>query len=431
MLQRVIAVTALSLMVAAGQAAADTAKGRIEHVSNKAQTIQIGVQGKDPVVVRVGPQTQFVNAEGLSDLGPPDLIKVEFAKGQPASRIEKVVFGLPEGVEIGIDEMLAILQGKRGPYFLGDARPEARYKESHIPSAQPTFPKDEAAFLAALPDQKDKLIVFYCGGPTCPFTGDAVEIASKEGYTNLKGFQAGIPGWKKAKLPVHASPAWLSKNLDEHHVVIDARPPAQAARSHIKGAVSMPAAQLAQMTQRFISTQAEARLPGLSDKSAPIVVYADEHTSREALIGFKHIRDWGYKNVSVLQDGFSNWVAKGYPVASGQMASSIVYSKKLAKGAIAPGEFAELEKSRKDVVFLDVRTDAEVAQEGKLKGAKHIPLDALEDKLSELPKGKEIITYCENGIRAQMASELLKDRGYETRFLNETIEFDAEGDYSL
>jgi rhodanese-related sulfurtransferase len=431
MFQRVVAVTALSLMVAAGQAAADTAKGRIEHISEKAQTIQIGIKGKDPVVVRVGPQTEFVNAGGLTDLGPPDLIKVDFEKGQPAARIEKIVFGLPEGVEIDITEMLAILQGKRGPYFLGDARPKARYEEGHIPSAVSAFPEEEAAFLATLPEQKDKLVVFYCGGPTCPFTGEAVELATKNGYTNLKGFQAGIPGWKKVKLPVHASPGWLSKNLDEHHVVIDARATAEASRSHIKGAVSLPAAQLARMTQQFIATQKEAKLPGLSDKSAPIVVYADEHTSREALIGFKHIRDWGYKNVSVLQDGLSSWVEKGYPVATGQMVSTIEYTKKLAKGAIPPEEFAALESSRKDVVFLDVRTDAEVAEKGKLKGAVHIPLDALEDKLSDLPKGKEIVTYCENGIRAQMAYELLKDRGYESRFLNETIEFDAEGDYSL
>jgi rhodanese-related sulfurtransferase len=431
MIQRVIAVTALALMMLAGASAADTAKGRIEHVSNKAGTIQIGVKGKDPVVVRVGPDTLFVNAEGLDDLGPPDLIKVDFERGKPAARIEKIVFGLPEGVEIDINEMLAILQGKRGPYFLGDARPKARYDEGHIPSAVSTFPKDEDAFLAALPEQKDKLVVFYCGGPTCPFTGQSVELASKHGYTNLKGFQKGIPGWKKAKLPVHASPDWLAKNLDEHHVVIDTRPPAEAARSHIKGAVSLPAAQLAQMTQQFVATQAEARLPGLSDKSAPIVVYADEHTSREALIGFKHIRDWGYKGVSVLQNGFNHWVQKGYAVESGALATNIVYSKKLAKGAVPPKEFAQLEAARRDVVFVDVRTDAEVAEEGKLKGAVHIPLDALEDKLSELPKDKEIVTYCENGIRAQMAYELLKDRGYETRFLNETIEFDAEGNYSL
>ena len=70
---------------------------------------------------------------------------------------------------------------------------------------------------------KDKagLLVFYCGGPTCPYTGDAVKIAQAAGYTNLKGYQAGLPGWKKAKLPVHAEPSWLAKRLNPQHVVLD------------------------------------------------------------------------------------------------------------------------------------------------------------------------------------------------------------------
>ena len=427
----ILAAAALGLLMVGGPAVADTAKGRIEHISKKAQTIQIGIKDKDPVVVRVGSDTEFVNAEGLSDLGPPDLIEVEFEKGRPAARIEKIVFGLPEGVEIGIEEMLAILQGKRGGYFLGDARPAKRYRAAHIPSAVSTFPKDEEAFLNALPEDKDRLVVFYCGGPTCPFTGQAVELAMKNGYTNLKGFQDGVPGWKKAKLPLHASPGWLAENLDEHHVVIDTRSPTEAARSHIPGAVSLPATELARMTDAFVASQEVARLPGLSDKGAPVVVYADSHSSREVLVGFNNVRAWGYKNARVLQNGFENWVEQGYPVASGQLADTIEYSKKLAKGAVPPDEFAKLEEERQGVVFLDVRTDQEVAELGKLKGAVHIPLDDLEDELAKLPKDQEVITYCENGIRAQMAYEVLKDRGYDTRFLNETIEFDAKGGYTL
>lgn len=412
-------------------AAAETAKGRIKYISNKASTIQLSVKGKEPVVVRFDKNTVFENAAGIKELGPPDLLKVEFEPGKPASKITKVVFGLPPGVEIDIKEMIAILQGKRGEYLLGDARPAKKYPAGYIPSAVSTFPDDKEAFLKALPDDKGTLLVFYCGGPTCPFTGKAVKAATAAGYTNIKGFQAGIPGWKKAKLAVHSSPGWLAKNLDEHHVIIDARNTVESSKQHIQSAVAMPATQLEAMTQQFIKKQTIAELPGVTDMRAPIIVYANKHTDREALLAYKQLRDWGYKNASILPGGFNAWTEQGRPVASGPAASEIRYSKKLVKGAIPPSEFAALEKAREGVFFIDVRSDAEVAKQGMLKGATHIPLDNLEASLATLPKDKEIVTYCENGIRAEMAYETLKEQGYKVRFLNETITFDKAGDYKL
>ncbi len=426
-----LAVVVLSLLMVPGLALADEAKGRIKYISNKANTIQLDVTGKQPVVVRFDKDTVFENATGIDDLSPPDLLKVEYEPGKPASRITKIIFGLPPGVEIDIKELVTILQGKRGEYVLVDARPEKKYLPGHIPSAISAFPKDKEAFIKKLPAEKDRLLVFYCGGPTCPFTGESVDIALAQGYTNVKGFQQGIPGWKKAKLAVHTNAAWLSRNLDEHHVIIDARDPAASTEQHIQSAVALPAAQLAAMTQTFVKEQTLAELPGVADKRAPIIVYADTHTAKEAILAYKQLRDWGYTNASILEGGLSVWMAAGYPTASGQAATEITYTKQLAKGAVPPQEFAQLVKSPGNVVFLDVRTNAEVAQQGMLKGAVHVPLDDLEGQLGSLPKDKEIIAYCENGIRAEMAYETLKEKGFKVRFLNETIKFDPEGNYSL
>ena len=88
---------ALALM-AAGPLLADTAKGRIKDISKKASTIQLDVKDKDPVVIRFDQNTKFVEAAGIDDLGPPDLIKVEYQPGKPATSITKVVFNLPPGV---------------------------------------------------------------------------------------------------------------------------------------------------------------------------------------------------------------------------------------------------------------------------------------------------------------------------------------------
>ena len=421
------------LLAWAVAAPADTAKGRIQYISEKSGTIQIKPKAGEPVVVLYGDNTAYEGVDGVAGLSEEDLIEVEFTPGVPASKITKVIFGLPEGVEIGIEELLGILQGRSGPYLLGDARPAKRYEQGHIPSAKPTpaVDTDHEKFKALLPEDKSQLLVFYCGGPTCPFTGEAVEMAQANGYTSIKGFQDGMPGWKKAKLPVHSSRDWVAKNLNEHHVVIDVREPAPASEAHIPDAVSLPAGRIAEMTQEFIATERVAQLPGVADTRAPIILYSDTHASQDVIRAFRELVEWGYTDVSILEGGFNAWRADRLPVASGELASAFSYTRAPVKGSIATADFDRLEQSRENVVFLDVRTDAEVTKTGILRDAVHIPLDSLVKRIAELPKDKEIVTYCENGIRAEMAYQTLRDKGYRVRFLNEVIQIDSDGGYRL
>lgn len=419
----------LVLLLLPGFADAATVKGRIKYISNKANTIQLDVKGKEPVVVQFDSATVFKNTSGIDALNPPDLLEVEYEPGKAATKIKKIVFALPPGAEIDIKEMVAILQGKRGKYTLGDARPAKVYATGHIPSAISTFPNDKKAFLKSLPEDKAKLLVFYCGGPTCPFTGKAIKAAMEAGYTNIKGFQAGIPAWKRSKLAIHVKPDWVTNNLDMHHIIIDARDTASSTSGHVKTAVSIPASKLVLMTKQFIKDQTNPQLPGVTDKRAPIVVYSDGHTDKNALLAYKQLRDWGYANASILNGGFSKWAALAYPIETGAAPTEIHYTKKLAKGAIASKDFAALHAAPGATVFLDVRTDSETSELGMLKGAMHIPLDSLDAKLATLPKDREIITYCENGIRAEMAYQTLKENGYKARYLDDVISVDSEGAY--
>ena len=107
-----------------------------------------------------------------------------------------------------------------------------------------------------------------------------------------------------------------------------------------------------------------------------------------------------------------------------------MYEKILAPGAIAPEEFAALEQSGEGVFIIDVRSDQEAAS-GKIAGARHIPLEDLEDVMAELPSDKEILVYCANGIRAEMAHQTLTAQGIKNRFLNEVITIDEDGNYTL
>jgi rhodanese-related sulfurtransferase len=422
----------VSLVLGISVAQAETVKGRIAVVSQQAGTIQIDVKGKDnamsKVVVRTDANTRYDGASGFKDLGPPDLIEVQREPGRPASSIKKIVFGLPPGVEIDVKELLAIMTGG-APYYLYDARPAKRFGDGHVPGAQSAFPK-EKDFLNRLPADNNALLVFYCGGPTCPYTGQAVKKAQEAGYTNVKGFQDGLPGWKKAKLPVHSEAAWLVKNLNPQHVILDVRDKAQSDQAHIKGAVAMPTAELQAMTQQFIKQQTVAQLPGVSEMRAPLIVYADSHTSNEALLAYKELRTWGYSNATVLKDGFAAWQASGLPTASGPAATQIVYEKKLAPGAIDPKEFMALQQSGEGVLLIDVRTDQEVAA-GMIAGARHIALEKLEDVADELRGDKEVLIYCANGIRAEMAYQTLKEKGIKNRYLNETPTINKDGSYKI
>ncbi|MDR2311927.1 MAG: metalloregulator ArsR/SmtB family transcription factor [Brucellaceae bacterium] len=73
-----------------------------------------------------------------------------------------------------------------------------------------------------------------------------------------------------------------------------------------------------------------------------------------------------------------------------------------------------------DVTLLDVRPDEEFAL-GHLPGAVNIPLDALEKRLSELPKDTEIVAYCRGAycVLSFEAVAALRSKGYRIRRLQD------------
>lgn len=80
---------------------------------------------------------------------------------------------------------------------------------------------------------------------------------------------------------------------------------------------------------------------------------------------------------------------------------------------IYPSEVCEL--SSEDWLFLDVRTRREFNGElGHLKGAMHIHVEDLENRLDEIEeyKNKNILVYCLISMRSMRASQLLVDNGF-------------------
>ncbi len=64
--------------------------------------------------------------------------------------------------------------------------------------------------------------------------------------------------------------------------------------------------------------------------------------------------------------------------------------------------------------LLDVRTPREF-ERGHLPGAINIPVDALRDRLGELDPNKEVLEYCQVGVRAHTAQRILSQNGFKVR----------------
>jgi len=74
-------------------------------------------------------------------------------------------------------------------------------------------------------------------------------------------------------------------------------------------------------------------------------------------------------------------------------------------------ELNEKLKFGKHPLVLDVRQPDEF-RTGHINGAKLIPLNELQRKMKELPKGREIVCICATGNRSTSASKMLAKEGF-------------------
>ena len=72
--------------------------------------------------------------------------------------------------------------------------------------------------------------------------------------------------------------------------------------------------------------------------------------------------------------------------------------------------------NEKETIILDVREKLELIS-GKLNNSINIPLSELRKRYTELPKDKEIWTYCAVGLRGYIASRFLTQKGYKVKNL--------------
>lgn len=152
-----------------------------------------------------------------------------------------------------------------------DSRPyRPKYVKGHIPTAV-SIPNTQFDELKdKLPQDKNTLLIFYCGGYKCKLSHKSARKAEKLGYKNVKVFAAGFPAWTKTPGTYAAVTAeYVAQQLEINEMVlVDSRPKKpKYDRGYIPSAISIP-------DSRF--DKLKGKLP--ADKDTLLVFYCGGYT---------------------------------------------------------------------------------------------------------------------------------------------------------
>ncbi len=300
-----------------------------------------------------------------------------------------------------------------------DSRPKrAKFDKGHIPnSVSIPFSKFDK-MIDQLPENKNDLLVFYCGGFKCKLSHKSAYKAEKLGYKNIKVFAAGFPEWMKHKgnyptVSVDYMKKQISKNADM--VIVDSRPKRpKYDKGHLPTAISIPNSSFKKMTDK---------LP--VDKSKLLIFYCGGFKCKLSHKSAAKAIAMGYTNVKVFAAGYPAWskVAGSNKVKAGSEEGSIdiAYFKQL------------ISNNPKSIMLIDVRDPDEFAA-GKFPTAVNIPTDQLEVEISSLPAKNPVIFVCSTGARSGEAFYMVQDIRPELKnvfYLEAEITYNGDKTYTI
>ncbi|HLT74174.1 MAG TPA: rhodanese-like domain-containing protein, partial [Ohtaekwangia sp.] len=135
-----------------------------------------------------------------------------------------------------------------------------------------------------------------------------------------------------------------------------------------------------------------ALIPGVNH---PILLITDAGREREVVTRLARV---GYDNtLGYLNGGFKSWVQAGKEMDTIDSISAEEFETRFLRG---------------DLHVVDVRKPAEF-EVTRVQGAENIPLDFLNEHLTEIPKEGEVYMHCAGGYRSMIAASILRARGWE------------------
>ncbi|MHA2170924.1 MAG: MBL fold metallo-hydrolase [Candidatus Kariarchaeaceae archaeon] len=166
---------------------------------------------------------------------------------------------------------------------------------------------------------------------------------------------------------------------DPDNIVLDVREPDEFATSHIPGSYNIG------LDGRYAEW-----VGSIIDASKKILIVANTEREREAALRCLRV---GIDNVEgYLVNGFKEWEQNNRPLSSFQRHT--------------PSEFKTLVDDPSSRLILDIRRNSEY-NISHVPNAIHIPLNRLQERISELDPQKQIVVYCAGGYRSVIGSSIL------------------------
>jgi rhodanese-related sulfurtransferase len=165
--------------------------------------------------------------------------------------------------------------------------------------------------------------------------------------------------------------------------ILDVRDPAEYAKGHLAGSINIG-----------LGGQYATWAGTVLDRSRPIVIIAEPGREQEAAlrlgrIGFDHVK--GY-----LREGMEALAARPDLVWPTERLSAPMVADELA-GSEPP-------------LVLDIRNPREWATK-HIDGSVNIPLNHLQERISEIPRDRRIAVHCAGGYRSSIAASILHQYG--------------------
>lgn len=310
-----------------------------------------------------------------------------------------------------------------------DSRPQKRrFNKGHIPGAISIPNSSFDKMTDMLPAEKDKLIIFYCGGLKCMLSHKSAFKAEALGYTNIKVYAAGMPDWKDKGRLISVSAEYVKDVLDKDiATVIDARPAKRKyANGHVPGAINIPNSSFDKMTDM---------LP--ADKTSELIFYCGGMKCPLSVKSATKAIALGYNKTRVFQGGYPEWKKAFGEGVKGMEPMAAATGTAIEAGedgdTITVASFIAILKDKPDSITLyDVRDPEEFAK-GSIPGAMNMPVEDLEDEMDTMAFDKPIVFICATGARSGEAYDIVKmvKEDAKVYFLDAELTFHAEGKYEI
>ncbi len=320
-------------------------------------------------------------------------------------------------------------------FVIIDSRPAAKYNEAHLNGAINVPDAQFEQFANRLPEDKNKKLIFYCGGWECPLSPSSANKAIEMGYTDVWVYQEGTIGWQEQHNYFVTTPEYVATKIADDYVssttaknfkIIDARPYASYFQSHIPTAFPIDDTLFSKKSKVFPT-----------DKDTEIIIYCGGFFCEKSHTEAKLLRSLGYTDIKVLAGGLPAWKKAGLPTF-GTESAGITFDITGGKANLALNATDWKKKfDAGNTIVVDVRTADERAT-GAIPGSIHIvDKDILADPqviAAKLPADKNttVLIHCASGARASGVATKFVDQGYQNTFyLNSSIKIAADGSFSF